>query len=286
MVGSIRLTSPTTGGGLSSPLIWLMSSDNPFVPQQRRELGDPLAQVRVVLGGRVESPFQIANLVVELSLVQFELVRLFLDRRQSGCAAASVCCRLASTSSRVLLAVCSAATSWPRAAVIWSRSRLFSSSRFASLILERLGLGGERHLRVLEPLLGGFRYRLGVLHFLLELVDLFCSSLVATIQFFDVVKTTVDRARKSKEKAMITITRILPTKVMVPSYQSEVKRPANHPRDVAATSRKWDGAWTVCHRDESPIKFTPRSSFWQATHAWVFQEFRSILPGRTSAVCG
>ena len=48
-----------------------------------------------------------------------------------------------------------------------------------------------------------------------------CSFLVATIQFFDVVKTTVEDARNSKEKAMITITRILPTKVMVPSYQSE-----------------------------------------------------------------
>ena len=30
LVGSIRSTSPTTGGGLSSPLIWLMSSDSPF----------------------------------------------------------------------------------------------------------------------------------------------------------------------------------------------------------------------------------------------------------------
>jgi hypothetical protein len=36
-----------------------------------------------------------------------------------------------------------------------------------------------------------------------------------------VVKTTEEIPRKSSEKAMSTITRILPTKVMVPSYHSE-----------------------------------------------------------------
>jgi len=49
----------------------------------------------------------------------------------------------------------------------------------------------------------------------------FFSAWVAVIQFLDVVKTTVEIPRKSSENAMITITRILPTKVMVPSYHSE-----------------------------------------------------------------
>ncbi len=53
---------------------------------------------------------------------------------------------------------------------------------------------------------------------------------------------------------MITITRILPTKVMVPSYQSEGDGRPNHPRDVSATSRKWDGAWTVCVTEMSRIR--------------------------------
>ncbi len=138
---------------------------------KRRELGDPLAQVGVVLGGRVERPFQIANLVVKLGLVKLELVRLFFDRRQS-LRSASVCCRLASTSSSELLAVCSWAAIWPRAAVIWSRSRLWSSSRLVALFFKVLDLGDKRGFRIVEALLGRFRDRLGVLHFLLEFVNL------------------------------------------------------------------------------------------------------------------
>jgi hypothetical protein len=48
----------------------------------------------------------------------------------------------------------------------------------------------------------------------------FCSS-VADLQFFAVVKTTVEIPKKIREKAMMTMTRTLPTKVMVPSYHSK-----------------------------------------------------------------
>ena len=44
---------------------------------------------------------------------------------------------------------------------------------------------------------------------------------VASFQFFEVTKTIVEMPRKIREKAMMTSTRILPTWVMVPSYQSE-----------------------------------------------------------------
>jgi len=44
---------------------------------------------------------------------------------------------------------------------------------------------------------------------------------VAVLQFFAVVKTTVEIPKKIREKAMMTMTRILPTKVMVPSHHSK-----------------------------------------------------------------
>jgi hypothetical protein len=53
-----------------------------------------------------------------------------------------------------------------------------------------------------------------------SLTFFFCSS-VADLQFFAVVKTTVEIPKKIRERAMMAKTRILPTKVMVPSYHSK-----------------------------------------------------------------
>ena len=215
------MTSPTTGGGLSSPLIWLMSSDNPFERSSVENLAtrSRRSELFLVAVSSVRSRSRIWSFKSAwCSLNSFAC----FSTADNCVRSKSVCCRLSSTSSSVLLAVCSAATSCLRTAVSCPISRLFSSCEVRERCYRSLGLGGERDLRVFEALLGGVRDRLGVLQFLLELVDLVLLVLVvSTIQFFDVVKTTVESARKSKEKAMITITRILPTKVMVPSYQSE-----------------------------------------------------------------
>ena len=53
----------------------------PVLPEQGRELGDALAQVGVVLGRGFEDPLELADLVVELGLLELELVGLLLDGR-------------------------------------------------------------------------------------------------------------------------------------------------------------------------------------------------------------
>ena len=83
-MGSIRLTSPTTGGGLSSPLIWLMSSEKPFdrsnvenlATRSRRSVSILVAVSKLRCRSRIWS--------FKSAWSQLELVRLFLDRRQLG----------------------------------------------------------------------------------------------------------------------------------------------------------------------------------------------------------
>ena len=63
------------------------------------------------------------------------------------------------------------------------------------------------------------------------------SAAVFALQSVAVVKTTVLMPRKRSEQAMMMITRILPTYVMVLSYQSRVLTVGRPPDDVAATCR-------------------------------------------------
>src|SRR5208282_6826551 len=49
------------------------------LPEQGRELGHALAQVRVVLGGRFEDALEFPDPIVEFGVLELELVGLLLD---------------------------------------------------------------------------------------------------------------------------------------------------------------------------------------------------------------
>jgi hypothetical protein len=69
----------------------------------------------------------------------------------------------------------------------------------------------------------------------LKVGDLLPLASVSCFQFVAVEKTTVETPRKTSARAVMTKTRILPTKVMVSSTKSGKERTAHHPCALAAT---------------------------------------------------